>query len=190
MFGSALVKYDSMLTPVVTLVAYPGTGVGVWNIDSIRVFISSGGGSNPTYQWYINGHPISGATNASFTNYKFFNKDSVTVLVTASGPCGGLTTSKSLIISLFNVGVNTVGENAANIKLIPKVDQKITGLLPNRALFLPAGRSPAKTPTETKRSERPRSPSEIFSIALKSGIRATKVPAVKPFTIKARITPS
>ncbi len=131
MFGSATVKYDTMFTPDVTLVAYPGTGVGVWNIDSMRALVTNAG-DNPTYQWLINGYVISGATNASFSNHKFFNKDSVTCQVTASGPCGGFTTSKSIVLTLYNVGVNTIGTHAADIKMMPN---------PNKGVFTVKGNS-------------------------------------------------
>ena len=76
MFGGATIAFDSILTPHVMLRAFPGTGVGVWHIDSIRADVSSAG-TNPTYQWSINGNDITGATNASFTNHEFFNNDLV-----------------------------------------------------------------------------------------------------------------
>ena len=68
------------------------------------------------------------------------------------------------------------------------VAQNTTGLLPYFAAFLPAGLSARNTPIETKRSEVPRVPFEISRIFLKSGIRATKVPAVKPFVINVMVT--
>ena len=68
------------------------------------------------------------------------------------------------------------------------VAQKTTGLLPNFAEFFPAGFKARKTPIETKRREVPNVPLEISRILLKSGIRATKVPAVKPLTINVMVT--
>ena len=69
------------------------------------------------------------------------------------------------------------------------VPKKVMGALPYRALFLPAGPRAKKTPIDMNRSERPKVPSEIPSALLISGIRATNVPAVKPLTTNARVTP-
>ncbi len=119
MFGTASVVVDTLGTPVITLRAYPGSGVGVWHIDSMKVFISNGGGPNPTYQWFVNGHTIPGATNQTFTRYELFNNDVVSCQVTGSGPCGGLTTTEAIVISLQNVGVATVSGNGNDVKLVP-----------------------------------------------------------------------
>jgi len=129
MFGDAVVSLDTILTPTVLLRAYPGTGVGVWHIDSMHAFVSNGG-PNPTYQWIINGHVIAGATNASFTHYQFFNNDSVSCIVTASGPCGGYQGSKYLIITLHDVGVQVITGQASDVKLIPN---------PNKGTFTVKG---------------------------------------------------
>ena len=119
MFGTAGVVVDTLGTPVITLRAYPGSGVGVWHIDSMKVFISNGGGPNPTYQWFVNGHTIPGATNQTFTRYELFNNDVVSCAVTGSGPCGGLTTTEAIVIALQNVGVATVSGNSSDVKLVP-----------------------------------------------------------------------
>ncbi len=118
MFGNANVFIDTLLTPNVLIRAFPGNGVGVWHIDSIDVSVTNGG-TNPTYQWVINGNVIAGATTSSFTNHEFFNNDSVACMVTASGPCGGLTTTKYVIIKLLAVGVTQVSSATSDVKLVP-----------------------------------------------------------------------
>ena len=67
----------------------------------------------------INGNVIAGATTSSFTNHEFFNNDSVACMVTASGPCGGLTTTKYVIIKLLAVGVTQVSSATSDVKLVP-----------------------------------------------------------------------
>jgi len=130
MLGDANAFNDTVLTPGVTIRAFPGTGVGVWHIDSMKAYVTNGG-SNPTYQWYINGHAIAGATGATFTNYQFFNNDIVACEVTASGPCGGnTTTSSSLTITLSDVGVSQVSAAGGNISLVPN---------PNKGIFTVKG---------------------------------------------------
>ena len=129
MLGIANVKHDTLPTPQVTLRAFPGNGITVWHIDSIQALVNYGG-SNPAFQWLINGNIIPGATNESFTDHQFFNNDIVTCEVTASGPCGGNTTAKSLTIVLYNVGVATVASNMVAIRLIPN---------PNKGVFTVKG---------------------------------------------------
>jgi hypothetical protein len=84
----------------------------------MHVFVTNGG-SNPTYQWIVNGHVIAGATNATFTRYEFFNKDSVACQVTASGACGGNTTVKSTTLRLITEGVKNITGTSAEVRLIP-----------------------------------------------------------------------
>ena len=128
MFGTADVYIDTLMTPIVAIRAFPGT-VGVWHVDSIDVSVTNGG-TNPTYQWYVNSNLIPGATSASFTNHEFFNNDSVYCLVTASGPCGGLTTSKYVIIRLLGVGVAQVSSASSDVRLVPN---------PNKGTFSVTG---------------------------------------------------
>jgi len=118
MFGNAVVYYDSILLPHVVIQEFPATGLSVSQVDSIRVLVTNGG-ADPTYQWFVNGHPIAGATNAIFTDRSLYNNDSVSCSVTASGPCGGLTTSKSVIVSLIGVSVKQISASGADIRLLP-----------------------------------------------------------------------
>ncbi len=118
MFGTAVVSVDSLQLPNITVRAYPGLGVGVWHIDSLMVVFTNGG-SNPTFQWVINGNIIAGATNASFTHHEFFNGDSVVVMVTGSGPCGGLTATKGIRLTLHDVGVQQVSAVGGDMHLVP-----------------------------------------------------------------------
>jgi hypothetical protein len=129
MFGTAVVAHDTIYTPNVVLRAFPGNDVGVWHIDSMRAEVTNGG-TNPTFQWVINGHPIVGATNQSFTHHEFFNKDSVACMVTASGNCGGNTTTKSMIITLHTEGVNPIASVNSQLMLIPN---------PNKGAFTVKG---------------------------------------------------
>lgn len=45
------------------------------------------GGTNPTYQWQINGVNVSGATNSIFTSNTLTNDDVVSVVMTSNDPC-------------------------------------------------------------------------------------------------------
>ncbi len=118
MIGSANLFYQAVLTPVVVIQAFPGIGAHVSQVDSVRALVTNGG-PNPTYQWYVNGNPIAGATNATFAGQSYFNGDSVVCVVTASGPCGGNSASKSIIISLLGVSVKQLNASGADIMLVP-----------------------------------------------------------------------
>ena len=118
MIGNARVYYDTMLTPVVSIEAFPGNGVGISQVDSIKVLVTNGG-SNPSYQWYVNGNLIAGATSSTFAGMSYFNGDMVTCTVTASGLCGGNSASASITVSLLGVSVKQVIASGADIRLIP-----------------------------------------------------------------------
>ncbi len=69
------------------------------------------------------------------------------------------------------------------------VEKNMIGWLPNFAEYFPAGLRARNTPADTKSRERPRVEFEISRILLKSGILATKLPALKPLMIKVTVMP-
>jgi hypothetical protein len=67
----------------------PGTSV-TFSVNS-----SANMGASPTYQWKLNGTPISGATNASLVTTTLANNDQVTLTMTSSLTAGCLTQSSA-----------------------------------------------------------------------------------------------
>jgi hypothetical protein len=65
-------------TPIITICA--GTQVNF----STNI---TGGGTAPTYQWYINNNPMSGATSSAYSTSTLGNQDTVTVKLTSSALC-------------------------------------------------------------------------------------------------------
>ena len=55
--------------------------------------------TNPYYQWYANGIPISGATSSTYSSTSLVNGDQVNVKVN-EGPFGGAVTSNGLLLNL------------------------------------------------------------------------------------------
>jgi hypothetical protein len=53
------------------------------------------GGTSPTYQWYINGNVVTGATGSTFTTNVLANTDSVYVIMASSSTCAATPTVKS-----------------------------------------------------------------------------------------------
>jgi hypothetical protein len=60
------------------------------------------GGANPTYQWYVDGLAVSGATGVSYS-YIPTNGDSITVSLTSSEPCatGNPATSEPVTMTVY-----------------------------------------------------------------------------------------
>ncbi len=54
-----------------------------------------------TYQWYVNGGPVAGATSTTYS-YSPANADSIRCIATATSPCSSATTSSNSIIMVVN----------------------------------------------------------------------------------------
>ena len=69
------------------------------------------GGTAPTYQWYVNGTPIAGQTNSTFTSTTLANAASVSVQMTSNAaPClvGSPATSNAVLITVNPVLIPSV----------------------------------------------------------------------------------
>jgi uncharacterized repeat protein (TIGR01451 family) len=87
---------DTVYTPSVTITAAPGTYVA--STDSITfTATTTGAGPSPSYQWYVNGGLIVGATNSVFIAVSWADGDSVSCSVTGTGACGLLSSAYKAI---------------------------------------------------------------------------------------------
>jgi Secretion system C-terminal sorting domain len=118
MTGSVDITIQPYLTPTVSLSASPGVIVVVGAQDTFSAHFT-GAGATPTFQWFVNGVAIAGATNSTFAAGIYFDQDSVSCEVTSSGMCGGITTRQVLIIRLYADGVPQVVANNSDLKLLP-----------------------------------------------------------------------
>jgi hypothetical protein len=113
-----IMTVDSAITPVVSIVANPGTSIGVGQKDSLTAVVSNSI-TSPTYQWFLNGNMIPGATTAIFVSSNYFNNDSVSCQVTGTGNCGSAVGSASVIIHIQSTGVTTITSASGDIRLLP-----------------------------------------------------------------------
>lgn len=117
-------------TPTFSVTA-SGARIGRGDWDTLTAVIISGGGPNPTYQWLVNGTPVVGQNGPVYISKGFYDRDSVTCIVTGSGVCGGTSVSHSKILSVRSVGVQAITSSASDISLMPN---------PNNGTFTIKGR--------------------------------------------------
>jgi hypothetical protein len=105
------------VTPFISIMADPGTTISQG--QSLTLTASVPGGITPTYQWYLNGGLVHGATNAAFTYADYADKDTVTCKVANNTPCGELTAYSTVLITVNTVGVATIGSAAFDVRIMP-----------------------------------------------------------------------
>src|SRR5678809_59414 len=76
------------------------------------------GGSNPTYQWMINGVNVAGQTTSTFITSTLANGNIVSVMMTSNDPCANPTTSTSNPITITTTSVTpSVSINASSTSI-------------------------------------------------------------------------
>lgn len=88
------------------------------------------GGTNPTYQWFLNGTILPGETNMVFSSSTLTDQDILTVLVTSNAPCAIPDTASDFWNALINVSVTAGGKVVENMQLFPN---------PNNGTFILSG---------------------------------------------------
>ena len=71
-------------------------------------------GSNPTFQWNVNGIPVPGATNGTFTSSTLNNNDNITAVLNATDPC---VTTGSIISNAITMGIIPKGTPIINVSV-------------------------------------------------------------------------
>jgi hypothetical protein len=115
--GVAMVV-DSPIIPSVTISANPGTTIGRGKPVTLTADVANGG-TNPTYQWYINGVPVTGATSQVFVKYNADTtfEDSVSVVVNTGGICP-MSTHNWVYIDVDPTGVATLA-GVSGLSVLP-----------------------------------------------------------------------
>jgi len=115
---------EDHVIPSVILTSRPGTYVGPGRADTIVATVTNGG-TNPSYQWYLNASPVPAATSSMFIRSSFTNKDSVSCIVTRNDACH-MNTINSIVIYVTDVAVPFDELTMTNIALVPN---------PNKGIF-------------------------------------------------------
>ncbi len=120
---------DVPVTPSVTILAFPGLNIASGQTVTFTASLNNAVIA-PSYQWAVNGIPVSGATMATYETSDLANSDVVSCEVISGGGCAGLSGSASATIHVSGVGVNNVGFAGSDIKLVPN---------PNKGIFTISG---------------------------------------------------
>jgi hypothetical protein len=110
-------KTDTAITPIIAIKADPATNVAPGTSVTLTAVVTNAG-SNPSYQWYLNGSLIVGATFPTLTSAQFNDRDSLTCIVTNGNACA-LSAFNSVVMHVFAVGVTQVTRGSGDIKLLP-----------------------------------------------------------------------
>lgn len=121
------VYVEPITLPHVTIFAEPGLNVHAGKPVKLTA-IATDAGDNPTYQWKVNGFPVTGATNDTYTSI-FNDYDSIACQVTSSGICNNIGTSDWVFITT-SVGVHNTANISGNIRMLPN---------PNKGSFTVSG---------------------------------------------------
>jgi len=108
------------VVPVATIGAFPSDTVAfLGQVITLYAGITSGG-TDPVYQWYKNGQPIAGATEASY-HYNVYENDTLYCIVTSNAPCviTPVDTSNQVILRASYLGVAQVENSVGDIVVFP-----------------------------------------------------------------------
>jgi len=125
---------DSIYLPVVHVSQQGGYIVYPGGRDTFTATILSGGGLNPSYQWYQNSVPVAGATTSVFIDSMLgedHQKDSIACVVTNNDLCNGVQGFDYEDVWVgYNVGTPIITAADGSISIIPN---------PNTGYFIVKG---------------------------------------------------
>jgi len=120
----------------VKLTVTPGNSIKEGQLDTVMVAYANAG-TNPTFEWRINGQVIEGENTNMLISDNFSNHDSITCIVTGVGACGGTSVAASTTLNVKNtLVVNQVTGIGTDIRIMPNPNKgtfTVKGTLANTA---------------------------------------------------------
>jgi len=112
------IKVDTARYPFVTINANPGFSISPGQSDTLTAIVANA--VSPTFQWYVNGIPVPGATTNRFVSSTFSSQfeDSVSCAVTNHDICT-ITAHQWIYIKVHPVGVQQVYTGVSDISVLP-----------------------------------------------------------------------
>ncbi|HEY2348872.1 MAG TPA: gliding motility-associated C-terminal domain-containing protein, partial [Puia sp.] len=98
------VVVNPTISPTVTI-SSSATNICSGTLVSLTAAVTNAGNS-PAYQWLLNGQKV-GTNSPFYSSSSFVNKDSVSCVVSASGPCTNSDTSNIIVINVNATGAPT-----------------------------------------------------------------------------------
>jgi hypothetical protein len=103
--------------PTVQVSSYPFAYVAGQNMTFTAYVLNAG--TNPTFQWYLNGTILPGETNMSYSSNTLLSTDTLSVLVTSNAPCAIPDTATDKWNAVMNLSVTVGGAVVEDMKLFP-----------------------------------------------------------------------
>lgn len=106
------ISRSTIVTPSVSISVTAGSNPGCAGQPITFTAVPVNGGTAPTYQWYVAGLLVTGATGASYTTSTLPCNTTVRVQMTSNSPCASTATVNSPIIT-YTCGAQAIGVTAA-----------------------------------------------------------------------------
>lgn len=118
MSNPVTMNVDEVFVPEVTIIANPGLTIKTGESITFNATVTNAG-PTPAYIWLKNGAAIPGATLNTYTTTDVANLDSISCVVTGSGPCGVASLNTVVVTVTPTNSIATIGTLGGNIKLVP-----------------------------------------------------------------------
>jgi predicted outer membrane repeat protein len=99
------IQVSQLITPILTITA-DQTTIGSGSEGILFTATGSGGGNQPTYQWYLNNSPVNGAAGSTWYYNNWSDNDQVYCIMTTSLTCASADAAQSTSISILINGTD------------------------------------------------------------------------------------
>ncbi|MFY9310962.1 MAG: M12 family metallo-peptidase [Bacteroidia bacterium] len=105
--NSITINLISPVVPTVSMAITTGTNPSCTGASSTYTATPVNGGTNPSYQWYLNGFPITGAQSSTYSPDSVTSGDVLSCEITSDGTCPQTVTSNEVTLQITPVSAIT-----------------------------------------------------------------------------------